>query len=687
MVNLADSTPTFPTAEEELENFISTHGITFPVLHDPDWDIAFPYFGGSISYPKIFIIGADMVVRANGPELEGATFAEDFLEGHILDVVHTRDPIDVEMIMDVSSSMNSSSPSDPGGDSKLIMMRQTADMVTNFLNDHGQVDDRMGLIWFTDDVEEYVAPSGDKLISVQTDTLDLKSQIASHGTGDCTAMGAGLQTAFTTLSASAHKKFAILCTDGMQNVEPKVTETAGHLEIIDSGGYLCGGHSSVAEQPGVNITSYNTKVHTVGIGITASYEGLLQEIANQTGGFYKGTHDPETDLDLIYFTNLANCMAAGSPSVIHHNAGEFFTKECETVESFCLNRSARKITVILSWQKKFEHDLTFWLRAPGGVLLKLDRELKRYGTYCMATIYLPRHQNGGAISHVGQWHMIIRGEAENGMAKYHAMVIAEDKDVKIQVDYPRKSYEVGDVLPIKMRLMEMKKHISEVQEIIMEVSQLRAPLAELLANYKISQYELERCCTCATAKGKSSMDPLSAKLHAMEVDPEFSHILKPVRKKRSLKEGTLSCEINKKEIVLPVSLRQPGLCSFTITLRAETKESGPICRKEMVSVFVGAGKADPERSRFHIMETMDRKRKGAVISFTPRNSQGHLLGAGLCSELRIKLGKQFLKAKVGDQLNGTYRAEFILPDKKVTKGKGTVIKLFFQENVVWEGRL
>jgi hypothetical protein len=399
-------------------------GVTFPAIQDDaSFSIFSSYSPGDYGVPHNYIIGRDMVIRK---DILGAV-SEDVLEGNLMDVVYMRSPVDVEMVMDVSDSMNNPSPGDPAGDAKFVMMKQAATMIADFLNDHGQADDRMGLVWFTDDASEYVNPLVQKLLPIQTNIVDLKNQIDAHDTGICTAMGAGIQKAFDTLSGSAHDRFAIVCTDGMQNIEPKVTQVGAHYEIIDSGGWLCGGHSSVPAHPGTNITAYTTCLHTIGIGITATYASLLQEIADATGGFYRATNDPETDLDLIYFLDLCNCLVGGSPTIVHHNAGRLHEKECEAVEYFSLNRSARKVTAMLSWKKSQKSNLTFWLYAPDGTLLYMPEEMKFFKHHCMITFYLPRIQNGSQLPHTGQWRMVIRGETPMGYADYHAFIIAEDQ--------------------------------------------------------------------------------------------------------------------------------------------------------------------------------------------------------------------------------------------------------------------
>jgi len=666
--------------EADGQTWLTGHGVTFPAIHEASpYTIRDSYTEGYSGIPHLYVIGRDMIIRK---ELIGE-MACDVLEGHVKDVIYMRDPVDIEMVMDVSSSMNSPSPSDPTGDSKLTMMKKAATMITDFLNDNGQVDDRMGLVWFTDDVSEYVDPGGQKLLPIQVNWAALRNQIDIHGTGICTAMGAGLQTAFDTLSPSTQKRFAILCTDGMQNIEPKVTKVGSHYEIIDSAGWLCGGHSSVPEHPGTDIVSYDTCIHTIGVGITATYASLLQEVANETSGFYKGTNDPENDLDFIYFTDLCNCLAHGSPAIFHHNAGRLNLEECESVERFYLNRSVRKITVMLNWKKAQKADLTFWLKNPEGILLNLHQEMKFFENHCLATIFLPKHQFEQELAYIGEWQMIIRGESTSSYVDYHAFVIGEDYEVKYKLDFPRRFYDVGDVLPIRVILTESKKPILKVNEILLETAYLRIPLPELLAQYKISIYELLRKEKENIQKTKKN--PIIMKLEAMSSDPLFQNRLKPVRNWHSMSKGEFTCLSEDKEIIIPITLERPGLHSLKVKIHCETPDNGPIRRTDMVTVNVGPGKIDPKQTKVSVMGISREKIKGNLITVTLRNSKGQLLGPGFSQDLKIILGKEELKVEVLDLLDGTYQIEFKIPDKLKERGKVRTppVSIFFRGKSIW----
>jgi hypothetical protein len=208
--------------------------------------------------------------------------------------------------------------------------------------------------------------------------------------------------------------------------------------------------------------------------------------------------------------------------------------------------------------------------------------MKEFESHCLATIYLPKQQDGKVLPYIGQWRMIIRGETQNSYADYHAFVIAEDHEIKFGVDFPRKVYKVGAVLPIHVKLVAKEKPITKVNDILLEVIHLRQPLEKLIAQYKLPPNKTEKNCQ----PGKLCKDIVLQKLEAMQTDPALQGRLKPVMSELSLKKGTLKCKIIGKEMVIPFALNQPGLCSFKITVQYETRAGGPVHRIDYVSVHV-----------------------------------------------------------------------------------------------------
>ncbi len=667
---------------DEAQTWLEGLNVTFPVIHNQSYDIYYNYSEPDASYiPHNFIIGRDMIINEDFFSIE----CEEF-RGKIEDVINSQGPLDIEMVMDVSDSMNSPSPTEPGGDSKLAIMKQASGMIVDFLADNHDINNRLGITWFSDNASEYTNLGGDKLLTIRNNKDSIKTQIDNQETGICTAMGAGLQTALDTLSASSGKKFTILLTDGMQNINPQVVQVGSHYEIVDNGSYLCGGHSNVSERPGINIASYDTRVHTIGVGIAANYTSLLQDIASETGGFYRATNDPENDLDYIYFLDLCSCMAGASPTMIHHGVGALGTEYNQKVETFSLNRSVRKITAVLAWKEHHGASLTFWLRGPDGTLLNINNAMKSYENHCMATIYLPRRQNGVEVSHVGQWQMIICGATPGDSVDYHAFIIGEDRDVHYGLELEPRRFEVGDILPIKINLRELGKPVLNFKEIKLETIQPKESLAELLADFRATRYELARDVIVASDKFES--DPTLMKIRAMSKHPQYRHRLKPSRKTLSLKRDEFECGMSEKEIIVPIKLEKPGMASFKIDISGETSANGPINRSDMVSVFVKTGKIEPKKSDINIIEISSKKFPGVVINVTPRDKHNNLLGSGLSGSVEVISGGKKLERKIEDFIDGSYHIEVHPPKpKKTGKAKLAPISVLFDGQTIWKGNV
>ncbi|MFX1476633.1 MAG: VWA domain-containing protein, partial [Promethearchaeota archaeon] len=240
--------------DEASKSVLDSTDVTFRGIHDVTSIIWNNYNGLSDppEIPRSFIIDRDMNIRniysgSSHPICPSVLW--DDLVNLITDYVYEREPIDLEMVLDVSGSMNNPSPSEPNGASKLFMMKQATSIIGDFLKQNGQFDDRLGLVWFTDDVSVY--PEDETLLLIRDDWSLLLTEINSQVTGNCTAMGPGLQKAFDILDPSTQKRFVILCTDGMQNINPLVTKVDDHYEIIGSND-MCGPPSQIiGEHPGI----------------------------------------------------------------------------------------------------------------------------------------------------------------------------------------------------------------------------------------------------------------------------------------------------------------------------------------------------------------------------------------------------------------------------------------------------
>ncbi|HXH37864.1 MAG TPA: VWA domain-containing protein [Thermoanaerobaculia bacterium] len=648
-------------------------GITFPVVHSSnwsgttDWSIANLYVSGGISWPYTVLIDVDGIIQQID---SGTLFTEAQLEEAILEVVYKRDPVDLELVVDVSDSMNTTPSSAPSGDSKLLLLKQAANIVVDVLTEHAQANDRMGLVRFTDDVSEF-SLGGVKLLPLGANEASLRGQIDTLTTGMYTAMGAGLQTAFDTLtSQGTQKRFAILCTDGMQNIQPKVTPVDGHFEIIDSDGWVAGAHASVPPHPGVDIASYNTHVHTIGIGATSEWEPALQGVADQTGGFYRSTTDPQTDLALIYAVDLCSCLAHGSPAVVRHASGALDANG-EATEGFYLNRSARKVTVAVFWPASEHGSLMFWLHGPDGTLIPLYDAMKLHPDRSVATLLLPVDVDGRTVNHVGYWTVDVRGEAGvAGPVEFQLLVIAEDRETKCIINYPRKTYAVGDVVPLHLRMSNSEAEHRFV-DVALETIRPVIPVAEALHRVPKSRVKVKQSKTAH----RDVRAHISEKLRSMAADPEWRDLLRTERTQSSLRGGTLECAAAAHEVTVPLRLTQPGVTSYRIETLCETADGGPVARMTYVSVFAKPGQASQKLSGVGVA----RQKTKLVLTVTPRNKLGHLFGPGLGGEIEVTTKGEPTKAVVHDLLDGSYEVEIPL------RAVGPKTSLLVGGQTLWAG--
>jgi len=298
----------------------------------------------------------------------------------------------------------------------------------------------------------------------------------------------------------------------------------------------------------------------------------------------------------------------------------------------------------------------------------------------MATINLPKRQSGENLKYVGEWRMFIRGELPITPADYHVFIIGDDTEVKHLVDFPRKPYEVEDILPIKVAVLKGKKPIVlKPEDITIEMKSLPVPLPKLLAEYKVSVNELLQKMKKGAKKVPKNL--LVLKLNAMTSDPQFQKRLIPSTKQISIQKGNHEVRIENGAIIIPIALEQPGLHTFNIKVRHEDSEAGPICRTDMISIIVLPGKANPDETKIDFIEPSTDKRNGKSIKIIPRNKKGQLLGPGYSNEFKLQVGKKESDVEFKDLLDGTYQIELPVKEEELD------VDITFHNNLIWRGKL
>jgi len=162
--------------------------------------------------------------------------------------VPDRDPVDIILALDLSSSMNSHPPD--GTLPKIEVLQQAVELFINTWSVHAIAGDRMGLIYFNDNTSSIAGtPPAPVLSDVATSALSFITDVNSKSGSGCTAIGGALQEAFNNFDMPDRNKFVLLFSDGIQNVNPFVGEDASGNLLLQTlpttttdfpfGGFFC----------------------------------------------------------------------------------------------------------------------------------------------------------------------------------------------------------------------------------------------------------------------------------------------------------------------------------------------------------------------------------------------------------------------------------------------------------------
>jgi hypothetical protein len=281
--------------------------------------------------------------------------------------------------------------------------------------------------------------------------------------------------------------------------------------------------------------------------------------------------------------------------------------------------------------------------------------------------------------------MVIRGEMTGGSAEYHAFVVCEDREVKFRLEIPRKVYEVGDYVPLRVLLQASKQPISKLRDIRLETAYLRLPVAEALSQFPFTSRD-------ANDSGKKkAANRLKEKVLAMQSDSRFRNLLRPVRDVNSLASGDLKCTIEDKAVVVPIRLSRPGLHTFKVDVFCEVGNNGPVARTDVISVMVGPGRPSKEHTVLKDLVIKDKDRLGVLAMISPKSEEGFLFGAGLTDEIEVKVSGHKHDVSITDLLDGTYHVEITRsrPTKSEAQAdrKKTKVSILFQGVLLWETAL
>ena len=301
--------------------------------------------------------------------------------------------------------------------------------------------DRIGVNYFRTNVEQFpstgpalqpLSTGGDPLI------INMRDQQQPR---DSTAMGNGLQRAIEQLrdtAADATIRRVILFTDGMQNVNPMARIVNNKLTFVNESGRPNSNVSATA--PSSLDPLLGIAVDTIGIG--ASDLGLLQDIAEKTGGRSKAT----TDIDMLrqfFVEELINALKGFSPQLVAYRRGSIGSTGISR-EGFAVEDGPSRVVLKLSWKRG--DSMGFSVRKDDVDVTAAGRSIDG-AFYKIFVIDLPA-KGGRPIKARGNWEVRIKGKAATG---YETAAIVDGGRITYDTLFNASQPKVGEPLELVVR--------------------------------------------------------------------------------------------------------------------------------------------------------------------------------------------------------------------------------------------
>jgi len=606
-----------------------------------------------------------------------------------------RVPVDVLLVLDTSGSMNDPAP--VSGQPKIQVLREAVELFLETWKDHARPDDRIGVVYFGTEAEVF----GGTLLHDFFDTWeDIRDDVNARTPGGWTAMGAGLHTAMAPLKnpvtqellfdpASPRNRHLILFGNGMQNRSPML------VPDLDFPDFLVVRDQTSAENPevtgdsnvligaglfsGFPIAPHTLHVHTVGIGVVEQSGGdgwhaLLQQLAEQQ----LGKHNFITAAHQLEGAFLEELVASLKGNTLEYLLEEEVSLGAEPVEiPIPVNPTTSKLTLVLSWRGQKSPPPGIELVRPDGTPEPVQRILRGGEGFRIVTRFLdPRTGDPGETGvwtlrlihprRSGQIPRTTAGEFEPrdpdgdgvpGVAgsgelpplelRVHALL--DDRALKYDFLVPR-DVRIGQPLTVKALATEDGQPLRWMDDVTVTVRRPGAALGELLANSRHSLDEGAPFDPDATAS------PFSRKLLAAFSDPGFAQRLTPVIESLPLvddgTEGDTTAGDGRfmRALAAPAV---PGHWELHFRMEGHTLSGYPFVRDETRSVVVRIGPISDATS------DVVRGSRGdlTVVTFTPRDAEGNLLGPGYGTQL-IARADDGRELGVTDNLDGSYEITY-----------------------------
>lgn len=515
------------------------------------------------------------------------------------------------LTLDMSGSM--SAPACPGCATRAAVLNDAVELFVRLWSAVSVPSDRIGVTYFRTNVDQF-ALNGAALPLLSDGGDDVITHVGGQMPGNATAMGGGLQRAIEALddpSVDSEIRRVILFTDGMQNVNPMVLSVGGHHEIINEAG-----------RPNSNVTPTGRRldqlggiaVDTIGIGAGQAFVGLLEDIADETGGRTWLTTAPEDDLRRFFIEELINALRGFSPQLVAYRRGSIGS--AGGTEAFSVEDGVRKLVLKLSWRRGNAIDVSV---DKDGVDVTGAGRFIDGAFYKIFVIDLPAKGAGGPISARGSWQLRIKGKA--GTA-YEAAAIVDGGPIVYDAMFDVRRPRVGDPLDLVVRLAVDGRPIGSGVKATAILTRPAAAAGDIIA--------------AAPPKDLPAFEPgataAERQMLAFAQDPKRWAALEPRRQTAVLEPN------DKGEFRARFRPRIPGIYTAIVTIEGDDGKIGSFSRTVTATAVVRFANADPKASSISVTRgAADGGRRYVTLILSPRDALGTRLGPGTSSEISLRL--------------------------------------------------
>lgn len=488
-------------------------------------------------------------------------------------------PHEVVFVLDLSGSMGRRAPLSGGQLSphpKIWYLRNTVTrIIQNWydqtLEDDCYLEDKVGFTCFKSHAftRNYL-PVDQSLVRISdnwTGGENLELFIQTLGASGCTAMGAALTFAMGMLDYTSpdpsRKRRIILVTDGMQNRNPLVYKqgssiminTIGQSQFPEGLSNLCsqsdnnGASSKYWGMPpwaifDSNNPQNNVPIYTIGIGDTAPWQTMLEEISNSTGG----THYQDTESwwngDETFDQLFQEIFADNSPQIVTSGSGILTEGMTSSEQKFIINRSAKRATINLCWPSTIK--LIFTIKK-GNTMISNFLNKTEGINYRVATISF------SGVNPEGEWVMEIKRRSLNRIDQpipYYFSVFVEETVLDLHVLNLKKTLFTGQSFQIGIKILQNKRPVDAIHSAVATVERPEFPVEKLLPKF-------DKTFSSQKIKKRPDIYPEEMKIDMLYQNPESLKMLtRKVKLKLKLQPGRVN---NKKFIAKKKWFHKPGL--------------------------------------------------------------------------------------------------------------------------------